>query len=301
MKKKILSTVLVFTMAFAMTACGSKGDAGNKVTVTVDEVQDKMVEAMADVKSVELGLEVVAGMDMEAEGQKMEMDLGFNAEAKATVDNPAGYVKYSGNMKMDADGDSMDEKIKGEAYVLTENEAVSLYYNTDDAGWYKGEATLEELTSALESALESSGMDMESILSFATVEGDATNSQKPELSSKTVEAEGKECYELVLKMNKEMMEKELESADDEMLAEVQTYVDMFDTLEGSMKLYVDVDTNLPVKVEYDMDMVMNIDMYGSTMKMNMDDFSIEMTADYNNVKAIEVPSDVKDNAINLAE
>ena len=304
MKKKILSTVLVFTLAFAMTACGSK-NSGNKVTITVDELQTKMTEAIKTVDSVELGLDAKFGMDMEASGESMEMDMDFTAEGQATVDTPAAHVKFSGSMKYGSKTDSMDNKTKGEVYVLTENEDISLYYNMDDSGWYTGTANTEEIMSEIESALSMYGMDMESILSSATTEGATEAAIAPVLSKKTVEAEGKECYELVMKVDKEFVDKELESAgaelDEEVMAEVDEAMKGLKTLDGEIKIYVDVDTNLPVKVSYGLELEMDMEMYDTTMKLNMDEFDITLTADYNEVKAIEVPSDVKENAVSFDE
>lgn len=305
MKKRLLSTVLVFTMALAMTACGSKdGKAGNKVTVTMDELQTKMTEAIKTVDSVDFDLDVKLGVDMEASGESMDMEADFNAEGQATVDTPAAHVKFSGNMKYGTETDSMDNKTKGEAYVLTEDENMSLYYNMDDEGWYKGTATTDDIMGEVESALSMYGMDMESVLSSATTE-DAAETLAPVLSEKTVEAEGKECYELVLKVDKEFVEKELAAAetelDDDVKAEVDEAMKGFKTLDGAIKIYVDVDSNLPVKVVYGLKLEMDIEMYDETMKLNMDEFDITLTADYNEVKAIEVPSDVKENAVDLAE
>lgn len=289
MKKKILSVALVLTMALSMSACGNKAKAGNKVSVTVDEVQSKMTEAIKEVDSVDMDLDVAVGVKATGEeaSQNMSIELNADAEVKAIIDNPAGYAKYSLDMKAKGDSDNMENKMSGEAYLVSDKEEASLYYNTDDEGWYKGTTTVEELKAEFESALSDYGMSMDELMNSFTEEG-TTEGQKPELAGKTVEAEGKECYELTVSMNKDTLASVEEAA---------SYAEMFETFDGSLKMYVDVDTNLPVKVVCDLDLKM--DMYGTTIEI--DKFDFEITADYNNVKNIEVPSKVKDSAVDVSE
>lgn len=304
MKKKILGLVLVCTMAVSMTACGSKVKAGNKVTITMDELQDKMTEAMKDVDSVDFDLDAKMGIGITGE-EEMNLDASLDAKGQLTVGTPAAHIDFTGEMKYGSKTDSKEDKIDLEAYAVTDSDNISLYYNMNDEGWYTGEAPVDELMGEFESALSDYGMDMEGLMSQTTNPEAMESAPELKLSDKTVVAEGKECYELVTKVDKEALMKEMEAAkaelDEEMIGQADQAMDSFEKLDGTMKLYVDVDTNLPIKVVMDMSMKANFEMYETNMGIDMDEFNITLTAEYNKVKSIEVPADVKEKAIDLSE
>jgi len=304
MKKKLLGIVLVCTMAVSMTACGSMSKAGNKVTITMDELQDKMTEAIKEVDSVDLDLDAEVGIGITGE-EEMNLDASLDAEGQLIIGTPAAHIDFTGEMKYGNKTDSREDKVDFEAYAVTDNDNISLYYNMNDEGWYTGEAPVDELMSELESALSDYGMDMEGLGSMTTDAEAVETAPELKLSDKTVEADGKECYELVSKVDKETLKKEMEAAkdelDEEMLGQAETVMDSFENLDATMKIYVDVDTNLPIKVVMDMSMKAELEVYETNMGINVDEFNITLTAEYNKVKSIEVPAEVKDKAINLAE
>lgn len=284
MKKKILSTVLVLSMAVAMTACGSKDKGGSKVTVTADEVQDKMMEAVKGVDSAEVAIDAALGLSMDAEGTKVEMDLGFDADGEFTIGTPGGHVNLSFDMKTSGTGDDMEQKMTAEAYVVTDGDKATAYFNSDNAGWEKSEGTLDEIKASFEEGLSEYGMSIDDLFAAAESEDEQF---KPTLSEKTVSVDKKECYELVYALDKDAL------MNAEAAADYAEYAEAIDTLDGNLKLYVETDTNLPVKMVFDLDLDINI----MGMVLTVDEFDITVTADYNNVKEIKVPSEVTDNAV----
>ena len=112
---------------------------------------------------------------------------------------------------------------------------------------------------------------------------------KPTIGGKTVEAAGKECYEISSVVTKDVMKK-LPGMEEQL-----TNLEMFDEITAKAAMYVDVKTNLPVKFAVSADMKVNEEMaQGVKMDIKACEFSMELN--YDNVD-VKVPSDVKEKAI----
>lgn len=293
MKRKILSVALILTMAVSMSACGSK-NSGNKVDVSVDDVQAKLQESIKDVKSADIDADVAFDVDMSYGEEKMVLKFDANGELQFTVDEPSGHAKGEASYKMEMDSEKNEGSVKGEAYVISDGEKAEAYVTTDGSEWYKGEAQLDELISSLEDEL---GMSLEDAL--AQAEGESEEEAfdiKPTIADKTVEAEGKECYKLTTSVDKDL----LASVPGMESEEISSVMAMFKELGATADLYVDVKTNLPVKVVVSVDLEMDAEaseMAGMTIKLNKCELAI--TAEYDKVSKIEVPSDIKDKAVEM--
>ena len=298
MRKKILSALLALTLVFSMTACGNKEEiGGNRVIMTVDELKTKMSDALATVNSADIDMDFTLGGTAEASGQKMNLNIDLGGEAKFTVGNPAAYVKGQFSFKTSGDTkDNIDMNYSAEAYVNTEKEDINIFYNINDKGWYTSTSNMEDIMTSLDdtlSSLDMNEMDM-SIFSgfFSTNTENVDPDYLPIITNKTVEAEGRECYEMTTKLGKSYLAGS---------AEGQAMYDMFDEYEGSMKLYIDVDTNLPIKMVYSFSMSAVTQESGMEMTVRIPNTNIEILAEYNTVDSIVVPEDIVNKAVNLSK
>lgn len=300
MKKKILCVALVATMALSLGACGSKKSkvAGNDVKITIDELSEKMQTAVADIKAVDVKMAVDVDASMEAAGQEMSAKVSGEGDIAGGVE--AKGAKASGNIKYSVKGAGQDVSgsYEGKAYVEVNGEEITVYYTIDGKNWYSASTTLDSAKKALEEAASQYGVDSSTIEdaienSDSSAIEDAKNDipeLQPSINGKTVEAAGKECYEIISTVNKDTMLK-LPGAEEqaESLA-------MFKDISAKCGMYVDVKTNLPVKFTLSMDMDVDEAKAGAKLDLKACEFEIELN--YDNVD-VTVPSDVKDKAVSL--
>ena len=288
MRKRLICAALALTMIFSMTACGTeKKIGGNRVILTVDELKGKMSEALANIDSVDIDADIDLGATVEASGQTVTIDMHLDGEGKSTIKTPAAYIK--GNFSLKTTGfteDNVEMNHALEGYFLTDDESATTYYNIDDKGWYTGTSTYEELTESITSLLSKYGADMGSLGSFSSEE--VNPDLLPVITNRTVEAEGRECYELVVKQGKEVL-----------AGTEQEIYDMFNKFEGSVNVYVDVETYLPIKMSYTVDVNATTDIQGYETNIKLTNCKIEMLAKYNEVAPIEVPGDIVERAANI--
>ncbi len=289
MKKRILSVALALTMAVSLAACGSKSSAsaGTKVTITADELSEKVSEAYKNVKSVDIDADLAFDMGMSYGGETASVKADASGEASIVVGTPAVHAKGEYSFSVKGGGEDTSDSNKGEMYVVTDDTSATAYGSVDGGDWYKGETTLEEFMSSFDDILSEYGVDADDIEEGNTE--DIPAELKPSITGKTVEAEGKECYEMVVSVDK--------SALDSIpgMSEYAAQLAMFGELKVEVKMYVDVKTNLPVKISLTADVSADDSASGMTLKLDKCDFTI--TAEYDKTDKIEVPSDVKDNAI----
>lgn len=289
MKKRILSFAIALTMAVSLSACGSKDDvkAGNKVTVTMDEIQEKMTSAMDGVKSVDLNLEAAFDMQMEAMGEKASVKADADAEGSVVIGTPGAHLKGSASYSMEAPGED-DQKgdYSGEAYVVTDDTSATAYFTSDGKEWKTSTITKEEFQKEFEDALSSMG-DLN--LPGETGEGTDAPETQAKLADKTVEAAGKECYEISATVDKS----ELSSLPG--MEQYASALEMFGAFEVKAAIYVDVDSYRPVKMEITADMQADDETSGMSLDLKKCELSVEL--EYDKTEKIEVPDSVKSSAV----
>lgn len=299
MKKKILCVVLAATMAFSCTACGSKKSkvGGNDVKVTVEEVNEKMGEAMKDIKALDVKMAVDFDAKVSAQGEEISAKIKGDADIAGGLEAKGG--KAEGNITYDVKGVGEDTSgsYEGKAYLEVEDEKINVYYTIDGKSWFSASTAFDEAMKAFEDAASQYGLDSDT-LKDAIENGDtsaATDATadipelKPTIGGKTVEAAGKECYEISSVVTKDVMKK-LPGMEEQL-----TNIEMFDEITAKAAMYVDVKTNLPVKFAVSADMKVNEEMaQGVKMDIKACEFSMELN--YDNVD-VKVPSDVKEKAI----
>jgi len=296
MKKRVLSFALVCVMAFSMTACAGKEKiGGNRVTISTADLKTSMWEELSKIDSVNIKLNGDLSIKGEVNASKAGIELGnsgkyifdFDSEALINVKEPGAYINYkldisSKNKKVFGDLQLDDANYEGECYVDVEDDIIDYYFNIGK-GWYKDSAKTDEIKNlAIQEIAEY--MDLDQFLIFLTDDVDVELEYLPVLSNKTVDLDGRECYELSTVHGKEAIGG---------MPEFKMYYDMIQEFGYKICLYVDTETKLPVKMVYDIDIVMKDDSNGQEELIDFEDFTFEMTMVYNETDPIVVPDDVK--------
>lgn len=299
MKRRILSFIVAGTMIFSMTACtGKEKIGGNDVLLTVDELKADVSEALSKIDSVDIDLNGDVTAKLKAKTKKAGISMeneyvykfDLDSDAQINVKEPGASMKFNFEASSKKDEDvKTDMKLyngdyEGGFYVTAENDKYDFYFNVGK-GWYKSSAKEDEITSELLPEL-SEYFDMEVLTEFIGM-GDTSEfspDSLPVISDKTVEACGRECYELIVKNGRELIGGN---------PQFQPYYDMVEEFGCCNSLYIDVETNLPLKVVFDADMKITDNSQGTEQVLDIEECTFEITMEYNNVEPIVVPDDVK--------
>lgn len=279
MKKSVtkwLALALVMMLMISLTACG--GGGGNSTEDVMQAAQDALNE--------------VSSMRYD-----MVMDMNLSAGGQTLVSNTTGQIAYNADplameMKM-----TMDMGAQGKADVLmyANQEGDDLVmYMSDGANWGKqvlaDAAQLEQYN-----AQDSMGIYLENIDSFKEVGTEQVN------GSDAIKYEG-------VISNDALNEVMAASGMEEQLAQygltgdnaAAIYQDLGDL---PVAIWIDSESNLPVKYEMDMTSMMqtimtkifeNMDAATEDMDLTVDKMFISMTLyDFNNVGEIEIPEEAK--------
>jgi len=273
---KWLALALVMVLMISLTACG--GGGGNSTEDVMQAAQDALNE--------------VSSMRYD-----MVMDMNLSAGGQTLVSNTTGQIAYNADplameMKM-----TMDMGAQGKADVLmyANQEGDDLVmYMSDGANWGKqvlaDAAQLEQYN-----AQDSMGIYLENIDSFKEVGTEQVN------GSDAIKYEG-------VISNDALNEVMAASGMEEQLAQygltgdnaAAIYQDLGDL---PVAIWIDSESNLPVKYEMDMTSMMqtimtkifeNMDAATEDMDLTVDKMFISMTLyDFNNVGEIEIPEEAK--------
>lgn len=288
MKKRILCVAMALTMAFSFTACGSgkKVAAGNKVDITAEQLSEDMQKAVKDVKALKVSADAVLDMKMEVAGESGTIKFDAEGIIEGNIDTPALHAKGEASYEVKAAGENESDSIKGEAYVDSDGDEITAYYTGDGEEWTKDTITKEEFMDGLEGMLSGEAF---SDLGISEETTESIPELLPSISDKTVAEEGKECYELTVKVDKSALSGILGAT------EYSAYLDIFSDLQVTAKYYVDVKTSLPVKLTVAAEMSADDSASGMMFKLNKCELNIK--ADFDDTVKVEVPADVKSKAV----
>jgi hypothetical protein len=270
MKKK-LSLVLcicIITM-LAITGCGK---------VSRESILADLTTNTKEVKSADMNIKMVVDMDATANGTTQNTKINCDLNAQATTD--PSVCKIDGKFDMALLG--MNQSMGVKSYSIKEED-----------GSYTTYTFVEGQDKWTKSKVSQDSDKMNELANFKAMEGMFDNFQ---LADGTTDVNNVKCYKLTGSFEGDNLEK--------MLGSVETLSgNMKDSLGGlkaNVEAYVNAKDMMPVQIKIDFK---DSDLAGamgategSTLKVN--DFYITLTYNgMNTVDKLEVPEDVKKNAV----
>ena len=280
-KKVALCLVVGGLMTSALTGCGKK--------VTVESLFTDSKSASTDCKSADitLGMNVDGSVSID---ESTSMDIKLNADLGVKAENEKGaYI--NGKVSMNAMGVSKDIPI--ESYTTLDGDsALSYSYDSESDTWTKTESDVDE-------SLNSSMLEKFNKLDYSKIYKSLV------LSDKTEDFNGTEAYhvsgdisgadmkDLITEISKIADEAYDTSAiEDADLSGLVISTDFYFSKKDSQLLCVKLDLS---KTDF-----AKLAGSESSTSMLFDEFSITITVNGMNNYTYEVPSDVKDNAVDYS-
>lgn len=210
MKKKMLSAVLLLTMAVSLVACGDKetakkaddAGAGKKADISASEVIAKMSEAETDVEGVDATVNFNFDADISAGDEKDNVVFKGDMNVKSNIDPIEAYI--GANLSVKASGESSD--VNYDIYMVAEDDVCNLYFGNDTDGWMKTEMSLDEL--GLDDMKNISG-DTTDLEEFYSEENIEKYFDDVKVTEKKID--GKDCYSVKGDVSKELLETAIDS------------------------------------------------------------------------------------------
>lgn len=295
MKKKLTCALAIVLSISMLAGCGSKANEKSskktsKVTVDITEVMENAAESMADIDTIELGINGDIDVSGEMEGAEVSIKGSAKMQGVASIYEPAFEAKGSVSYEVNAAGTKMSGDYKAEAYGETEDEEMNIYVKTNDSEWLTDSIDVSEYIETMEQAKESLG-DMNWADAFEEIDEEDMKALEEymKLESKTQIVNKKECYVISADIDKDKFA-ELSEFTDEQYDE---FVEEFKDINFSYGFCFEKDTYMPVQVYVDMKATVNAD--GTEVEINK--LRLEMNMDVNASKVSSVPKDVKKDAV----
>lgn len=313
MKKRLLTSVLAAggALAMMMSAAGAEP--------TAQDVLSKYYEASSSVKAGAADVVMDGDVSVTMADQDMTMGLTGHGEEAVQFSMDPFAVKLDANMQGSAMG--QEGKMNMQMYMVQEADGSLVMYTgisdpADESGaltWTKQTIAAEEAQKLFDMIKQASAMDFSDMpITYTLAEG-------------TVDVDGIQCYELsstltwddMLNLFKYAMEKSAASLPEEAastLPDEETLQSVGSLLAGlkmNLKMDINSETYLPVKVHVDfegtdwtsigaviasMGGFTNEDGSPASVSLDVKSLYMDMTYNYDEAAAIEVPEDVKASA-----
>lgn len=304
MRKKLMALAMCLGLGAALlTGCGKP---------TVESLIDGMTENQPDSQSGDMSFDFV--LNLESEGYGMEVSVGADMEYQVE-----GNIAEGDSATMYMDGDitvgvfGMSQKLPFEGYMVMEDDETTIYtYDSDSDTWYYSTSDSSD-SDSLDSL-----MDPDMIEKMADAMADAIK-ENGELAEDTEKVAGVECYVITSTLTGDDMAdiyKPFDSVFQDMMEEaglddynikLSSYMEYF-TMD--ITYYISKEDGWLVKGVVDMS---DSDVYGMVEALmkdldyaegmdGIDDISfkkcsVTVTITDQNDTEVEVPRDVKNNAV----
>ena len=290
MGKKIIALSLALVMALSLTACGGED------LPTAQEVVDGATEAMGNMRTCQMDMDMSLDMNGEVEGESLEMNAGIDLSGALDIENM--------QMQMDM---AMDAAVTGEEDVDMEMEMYlldnTIYIMTDALGmgpmWIKSEIP-EEMLGEIPGEYWDPTELMEIQAEFLeAVEVEVTGSEK---------VDGVDCYVLEATADIEQLWELVMQQAEEMGLETDDIPEDFEEIldeifqSYSVKVWIAKDTYFFAKAEIDIAIELTPEAMGIMDEEG--EMAIEATLtisiyDHNQPVSIELPPEAE-NAIDMS-
>jgi outer membrane lipoprotein-sorting protein len=270
MKKRILLVLCICMISIlAITGCGS---------TSTESILEQMTEKTKDVKSSDINIKMVMDFDSSESGTKQNMKVDLDMNAQTTLDPEV--CKIDGKMNMSLLG--MNQSVGMKAYTVKEgSDSYTTYMLVDgQKSWSKTKSTIN-----------TDGMSQ--LADFKSFEGMFANFQ---LVDEKTDINGVSCYKISGSISGNDLSKMLGSV--KSLASTLKEENL-SGVKANVDFYVNAKDMTPVQVKVDLkdsDLSSAFGTSGKDLKAN--EYSVTVTYNgMNTVDKIDVPDDVKNNAV----
>lgn len=293
--KKIFLVFAAGIFALMLSACSDKAEPTEDASedkeseMSAEEVYTKALETSEDMESAEATMDMQQQINPEGEEGSVETDSNFDMEM--TMDPLAMYMDGTTSMKMGEaeDGNAMpDMDMDMEIYMADDG----MYMYSDEIGdWIKMDGASMEMIEEMAGQQPDPSEQLEMIKDYAD---DLSFEQSDDEFILKLDADGEKFNDFF----QEMLE---ENLPDDMLGQMgEDDQEMLNNMDiNSMALELGIDKETFEMTTYNLDMDMAMEAEGE--KMNIAQTMEAEYSNFNNVDPIEVPDDVKEDAIDEDE
>ena len=284
--KKILAFGLTLSMIFAITGCSQK--------TTVESLVQNADTIMQDAKSIDANMQIAMDMSMAYDSMSMEMGVNMDVDIKAHKESDSAYMISD----VDISIFGTNQKAEIESYCVKDGDKYTTYSKEEESNTWTYE--------------ESTELDYQSNLNIYKYIKD--NIKDFTLLKDTVIVNDKDAYEITGKLSGEALKDIMNSVntEDGLLegSEDLNYKDM----NIDITCYFDKETKNPISIEMDCTEGISKAINSSDDEKDSQDnmlgegsievkeFSIKLTYNsFDSVDEIEVPKEIKDNAIKATD
>lgn len=269
---------VIGVVALVLAACGNE---------SAEDVYSKAMDAAEEMESAEATMDMTQTMDFGDEGS---MDVDSSYDMEMTMDPLAMHM--DGTTSIGGDDDTAGMSGLGdmdmELYMVDD---MMYMYNGMMGSWMKMDGADVDMIEELAGQQPDPAEQIEMIEDYMD---DISFEESDDAYVLTLKADGDEFDELFQEMLEENMSGEMLG---EMGAEEQEMLDNMEIHSMSMEIGIDKDSYDMKTYDVDMDMTMKI----AGEEMNISQTLKSEYSNINNVDPIEVPDDVKDEAVEQGE
>ncbi|GGB56290.1 hypothetical protein GCM10011409_37340 [Lentibacillus populi] len=290
--KKWMLLIVAGVLALVLAACNktaepTEGTSKEKESdLTAEEVYTKALETSEKMESAEVSMNLKQRMESEADSVAMDTESKF--DTKMTMDPMAVYLKGTTKMTMDGSEEKMPE-MDMEMYMVDDG----MYMFSDQLGggnWLKMEGTSMDAIQEMAGQQPNPSDQLKMLKDYAK---DLSFEQSDNEFILKLSADGEKFNDLMQQTIKDSLPPELMQ---QMGEEGKQALE--NTKINSMNYEITIDKETFEMKTFNMDMDMAMKQNGSALNIVQN-----MESEYSNINkvdAIEVPADVKENAIDAA-
>ena len=282
MRKKIVAISLLLVMVFSFTTCGEAG------LPSAQEIIDGVIEALDDIRTYELDMDMTMDMAGEAEGEAFEMTMTMGISGALDVENRQVGLDMTMNTALPGE-DEMDMVM--EMYLIGNMAYMMMDEPETGPMWMKQEISETDWEELSEQLSEQIAMTEPQIELLQTAQVKVIGSEK---------VKGVDCYVLQLTPDMEqlwqLVMQQTALTGEEMLPELaeELLQEMFCSF--SVKQWVAKDTYFLTKAEVDMAMELTAEAMGfpEEGEITMDIGMIYLEYNHNQPISIELPPEAEE-------
>ncbi|MBT2215313.1 hypothetical protein KK120_05670 [Virgibacillus dakarensis] len=290
--KKWMLLIVAGVLALVLAACNktaepTEGTSKEKESdLTAEEVYTKALETSEKMESAEVSMNLKQRMESEADSVAMDTESKF--DTKMTMDPMAVYLKGTTKMTMDGSEEKMPE-MDMEMYMVDDG----MYMFSDQLGggnWLKMEGASMDAIQEMAGQQPNPSDQLKMLKDYAK---DLSFEQSDNEFILKLSADGEKFNDLMQQTIKDSLPPELMQ---QMGEEGKQALE--NTKINSMNYEITIDKETFEMKTFNMDMDMAMEQNGSALNIVQN-----MESEYSNINkvdAIEVPADVKENAIDAA-
>ncbi|MTW87282.1 hypothetical protein F3157_16715 [Virgibacillus dakarensis] len=290
--KKWMLLIVAGVLALVLAACNktaepTEGTSKEKESdLTAEEVYTKALETSEKMESAEVSMNLKQRMESEADSVAMDTESKF--DTKITMDPMAVYLKGTTKMTMDGSEEKMPE-MDMEMYMVDDG----MYMFSDQLGggnWLKMEGASMDAIQEMAGQQPNPSDQLKMLKDYAK---DLSFEQSDNEFILKLSADGEKFNDLMQQTIKDSLPPELMQ---QMGEEGKQALE--NTKINSMNYEITIDKETFEMKTFNMDMDMAMKQNGSALNIVQN-----MESEYSNINkvdAIEVPADVKENAIDAA-